>query len=248
MCTIEWQRPDGQTDRITHFVKKICTFCIAYPDPPPPTEEDNLDRRSQKEEKRRKFYDRFSSISPVEHPHSITEEDITVANGFGARTSKETWHKHNLLAHLAELETLDPNWDLFENVGEEVWQSRKRALRNVLERVMGENGSGIAMSSGTKVLHLKRPKLIPICDSVVVARIAGRSLRGTKVEQTIECINIIRKIGQNNIEEIETAADHLRSLGEENAYSHISPLRILDAVLWFDTEARRQHWSLLGWD
>ena len=78
----------------------------------------------------------------------------------------------------------------------------------------------------TKLLHIKRPRLIPICDSFVAATMEKRAW---DAESTASLILAIREAGRSNVEVLKTISSRLESIG------FLRPLvRILDVLRWFD--------------
>ena len=171
---------------------------------------------------------------------AIAECDITAANQFAARTSWNWWQGFH--QPLPTLEEVGTDWQLFDQDDE--WEARKQALKELLKSVMQPH---ISWASATKVLHLKRPAFIPICDSIVVNRVLGNQLPPEKWEVALETTRAIREIGINHRKTIREAQQYLQDhLEPDYAYASLSEVRVLDAAIWFDTEARRAHWTLLG--
>ena len=84
---------------------------------------------------------------------------------------------------------------------------------------------GVGWAMATKVLHMKRPRLVPIMDSLVVPPIGGRTDEfptpiGVVVSQ-------VRAVARANAQGLEAIAVGLRDLPFTLALA-----RILDAVLW----------------
>jgi len=90
----------------------------------------------------------------------ITDEDRQLANKIAARISAKTWAQITTDKSIAKI----GDWDLL-NMNDLEWQSRKGVVHDVLTALLMHPAIGVARL--TKALHRKRPKLIPICDSVV---------------------------------------------------------------------------------
>jgi len=226
--TITWQRGIEQ-ERVDWFVHKWCVFCIAYPEPA---------------DEAVRFYDRWA----IENNRDYVErEDVAVANTFQARTPWGKWQP-SLGAINQALAQIDVKWGLFDPLPEEIWLQRRMQVQALFEAAMR---GGIGYASGTKVLHLKRPNLIPICDSVIVRRLAVQTRGNTYPAVAISCMEELRKIGMSgqNRAVLGEAKNYVAGiLGSESAYAHATDVRILDAVLWSDTGERRRYWPLLGWE
>lgn len=228
---VNWDGPNGH-DHITHFVEKFCAFCIAYP-------YDGSD-----------FFPEAIAHSNAAAGPEITNvirgEDISAAKRLGARTRNEAWAA--LQAHhgmLAALEELNAHWDLFQ-VGDGDWNHVSEAVTNALGAAFAVNG--VKVANGTKLLWIKRPRLVPICDTRVVQRLTGND-HAELVDVAMASIQLIRTMGQNHLALLQNARDHATArLHEGNPYRNLFEVRILEAVLWFDTQQRGNHWPLLGWN
>jgi Family of unknown function (DUF6308) len=62
----------------------------------------------------------------------------------------------------------------------------------------------------TKLLHLKRPNLIPICDSYVCSMVGKRAGNATG---TTSLIMAVREIGCANLDALAEISQRLRSIG-----------------------------------
>ncbi len=130
----------------------------------------------------------------------------------------------------------------------ERWQDISKALSSLLGVLVAE--PGIAIGVATKVLHLKRPELVPICDSVVMGRLISCANSTKSVARAMKCIEKFRDIGmqEGNRAVLKTAQGFLREkLPPGNAHREMSLVKILDSVLWFDTSERLPYFDLLGW-
>ena len=231
MCwhqTLAWEGPNGP-DEIPHFLEKLCAFCLAFP------------------------YDGSDSFpETVAHENASggaadADADIAAAKRLGARgATAAAWEemKHNesiqdVLGHTS------PDWRLFD-LGGAAWQEEaKPAIQRILSLCLRIRGIGVA--NATKLFWVKRPHLIPICDSIVMNRLIGT--RGADVCAAMHCIEMMRNIGIKHQPLLHEGSVHLTEhLDDGNPYRRLFEVRILEAVLWFDTDARRRHWALLGWN
>jgi hypothetical protein len=103
------------------------------------------------------------------------------------------------------------------------WQNSKRILREVLTPLLMY--SGIGVSRLTKALHRKRPKLIPICDSVVQSALGISA--GNKCDRIITCMEKFRIAGQRHISRLQKLREVSRRLQAE-----MTELRILELLYW----------------
>jgi len=157
----------------------------------------------------------------------ITAGDITAINQtMAARSSAKHWDKFTTAkSDLASLAALDTRWDLFE-MTDEAWKSNdmETALAKVFESVMGPyRGAAVV----TKVLHIKRPKLIPVCDSVVAATM-GTALDNSSDPWSVGRFVVhLRAQGRENLDSLSAIQERLRVIGFDR-----SLVRILDSILW----------------
>jgi hypothetical protein len=107
-------------------------------------------------------YDKFV----VEHDNSLSPLDILLANNIGARLTGEDfvriWGKSGEISeHLAnmpkDVDLSDPSLD-----HEDFWKGLKELFKTC-------RCKGVSYSKITKILHKKRPRLIPIVDYDIVA-------------------------------------------------------------------------------
>ncbi len=168
-------------------------------------------------------YDEYvaSGVSPR---HRIAREDVAVINTFmGGRSPYGDWAELLAARSISQLRRIDPTWNLF-TTSERLWRDADvpaRLLR-LFERV---TGPGIGISRATKLLHIKRPDLIPICDSNVVRTLG---VRGDDAAAGVEVVGLLR-------EQRTVLRPVLRELQRElRATDGIrrSLPRIADALIW----------------
>ena len=147
----------------------------------------------------------------------ITEEDRRIANKIAARMSAKTWAPivGQSIAQVGD-------WDLL-NMSDFEWQSRKKVIHEVLGVLLRHPGIGVARL--TKALHRKRPKLIPICDNVVLKALAVDP--GNKADRIITCMDRFRIVGQKQLPRLQELQKLSRQHGVEMA-----ELRILELLYW----------------
>lgn len=149
----------------------------------------------------------------------ITDEDRQLANKIAARMSAKTW---------AQITDTDKSiakigdWDLL-NMDDQEWQSRKGVDRDVLTALLMHPGIGVARL--TKALHRKRPKLIPICDSVVQNALGVCA--GNKADRIIACMDQFRIVGRKHMSRLQELQELSKQLQAE-----MTELRILELLYW----------------
>lgn len=178
----------------------------------------NEDRSSRVEQS----YDSYiaSGTSPL---NRIVLADVVAINKtMGARSPHSDWAAVIRRGLLTELKAIDVKWDLF-STPDEIWSRRPIGERvaDLLDAVMGK---GIGLARATKVLHIKRPKLIPICDSYVLRLMGLPGENGASVAALIEHLRSLR-------EELMPTLVDIREKLLERGYDR-TLLRIADALIW----------------
>lgn len=160
----------------------------------------------------------------------IEPYDVTVLNtSMRARTKPEVWHPLHDAGNLNWLEAVDPDWDLLSMPQDEFDQRNMGAVVEQLAFSMLRKW--INVSVATKMLHLKRPRLMPVLDPLVVAQLGARISTTAKFEtrakQIREVVLFVREQGLANGNELTAIKAHLASRGKERTL-----VRVLDALLW----------------
>ena len=170
-----------------------------------------------------KGYDR-RVLSPDNPPNTITGDDITCVNTtMMARTPRHAWKPFiDSKDTLSWLTALDPSWDLLE-MDDGAWSGSgcEGRLEAAFKALMGPFRTTAVT---TKVLALKRPKLIPICDSFVSDMVGGKP--GDYHAKT-DLILEVRKVGRDNLAALQEIDGRLRTIGIKRTL-----VRILDGLLW----------------
>ncbi len=155
----------------------------------------------------------------------IIDGDITAVNRtMAARTPHETWAPIVAGRDWRWLVALDHRWDLFD-LDPVAWRDANAAarLRDAFEAIR-RPGLGIAVT--TKVLHIKRPRLVPVLDSLVIAQIGGRV--DDDPASWVDAIERIGAVGRANLPQLHQIREHLSRVGLPNR----TLVRVLDALLW----------------
>jgi hypothetical protein len=172
-------------------------------------------------------------------PNRITSDDISAVNQtMAARTPYKYWTAFTgATVDEPWLSALDPQWDLYA-MPEKDW------LRHVVhthldvafKAVIGPY-RGPAVT--TKVLHIKRPRLIPVCDSYV-ARTMGVALLDSA--GLLKLVMHLHEQGQANLEALLAIQGRLSEVGIERTL-----VRILDALLWMRGNDRGEYAVFSEW-
>jgi hypothetical protein len=180
-----------------------------------------------------KAYDQHAGRGDL---NRITTDDVrTINQTMRARSRHTAWETLTSAGPLPWLAVLDPSWDLIELPDRE-WEQLgcTELLEAVFAAALGPYRNHAVAS---KVLHLKRPLLIPILDSLVVEQIGG----GERTP-AIDLVLHVRAEGQRN----RFALRQVQASLEESRIAR--PLvRILDVLLWSGHPAAGLK-ALTGWE
>jgi len=158
-----------------------------------------------------------------------------------ARTAHDRWAPL-IDTPLPWLQALDPQIDLLETE-DAVW-AQAHAEHAVLAALAAVVGPGRGVSVATKMLHLKRPRLFPILDRLVVEMLGGTLAEDAAPEIRARlAANLVLHVRAQGIRSL----DPLREIQSQLARLDLdrSLVRILDAILWLahpaagNTGARR---------
>jgi len=166
-----------------------------------------------------------------QRPDRITRSDIKAINSsMRARSSPDLWT--SVFNRPGKwLSGVDKSWRLFA-LTDRQWQADAApALARCIQHLI-RHGRGVSV--GTKVLHIKRPELIPVCDSLVVEQL--RFPAPTTGESAVAVIDHLRREGSRQIEQLRAIQAHLQTVGLER-----SLVRILDGLLWASHPTTRMY-------
>jgi hypothetical protein len=165
-------------------------------------------------------------------PDLISRNDVALVNRtMGARSSYSNWTRLFKRGSLPALRAVGPGIDVF------LTSDREWAARHVLDNLASlfglVIGKGIGIAVATKVLHMKRPRLIPVCDSYVLRLMGIPGQDADSGVALVECLRSLRAQWTPPLEQLQ------RSLGSRG-YDR-SLVRIADALMWsaLDTERTR---------
>lgn len=155
-------------------------------------------------------------------PSRIEAKDVDAINRtMRARSPQEVW-KTLRDRELPWLAAISKGWDLAD-IDDDGWRAEVApALEAAFTALLGV-GRGVSRS--TKMLHLKRPRLIPVLDSLVVAQL-GSPMPSTP-SRAIDLIDHVRRVVHDNASALQQIIDYLRLQGVDR--SHV---RVRDALLW----------------
>jgi hypothetical protein len=194
------------------------------------------------------LYVNYDAKARPDRPNEITKEELNDVNRAMQTRSPERVWEELLCKPLPKLEAIGTSADLVA-MSDKQWDAVKPALSSLYQCVMSK--SGINAAVGTKVLHLKRPRLVAIADRLIMdwLKIPG----GKAAERALGVAVEIRRIGRT--------CDNQAVLADIRAYlgrlSFILPgripgaCRILDALLWMEAREKRSKryvhlWEVVG--
>lgn len=165
----------------------------------------------------------------------LRKEDIQVANLMRARMSAEVIAK--ILARNDSIESRlirIPKESMLER------ELPTKELKELFDSILMPN---VRMARATKILHKKRPELIPILDSVIqeyARQVRSKNPDGShprsQAELATEYCQILKRDVDDNRHSLKAVRENLKQKG-----IHLSELRILDILIW----STRKSWSAL---
>jgi Family of unknown function (DUF6308) len=167
--------------------------------------------------------------------------DLRAVNGSMATRMPDKWWSE-LLDGVPRswLAALDPAWTLLD-LSDAAWEEGHVTdrLRAALNEMVGDHRG---LSVATKLLHLKRPALVPILDSLVVDQLGGRGVEGSAL------IEHVRAEGRRNLDALHGIQRELATIvGSDDQPIRRSLVRILDVLLWATHPGSALYPILGGW-
>ncbi len=171
----------------------------------------------------------------------IVDGDVSAVNRtMAARTPHKTWAAVVALSDWTWLQAVDPRWDLFDMSAAD-WESA--LVRQQLVSAFAEiRRPGLGIAVVTKVLHIKRPRLIPVLDSLVLAQVGARATGD--VRTWVDALEAVRAVGLANLAQLRMIQEHLRT----REIADRSLVQILDALLWAGSAGSGLFPRLTGWE
>ena len=140
----------------------------------------------------------------------ILDDDVTAVNStMAARTSHVTWAAVIAQTDWRWLSALSSDWDLIETSDQE-WGANNvpGRLRTAFHAVQRPS---LQIAVVTKVLHIKRPRLVPVLDSLVISQIGARYTED--VAAWVAAMEHLRTVGRANLEALVAIRAHLEAQG-----------------------------------
>jgi len=160
----------------------------------------------------------------------ITKADIDSANNLYAMIDRyDKTESRRILDQSIILSTLlveIPNIPIYQYSDVE-WSNIRLKIESLLKKMTSIHGVGIAKT--TKILHLKRPGLLPVLDSYVVQFLTGKTLSSSQrdISLAMKSLDISREIIQTQIKEFIELQSDLRTLPIT-----LTIVRLFDILCW----------------
>jgi hypothetical protein len=156
-------------------------------------------------------------------PNRVIEADVSAINvTMRARSPHVDWTNVIKRGNLRELAALRQDLDLFRT-SDAVW-ARERVPTRLAALFRAIIGKGIGIARATKVLHIKRPKLIPVCDSYVLGLMGIPNIGADSGVALVEHLRAVRR------ELSPTLVDCQERLTQHGIDRSL--VRILDSLIW----------------
>jgi hypothetical protein len=174
----------------------------------------------------------FDAHSLTCAPDRVEPADLKALNTtMRARTPEEYWEDLLAAGDLPHIHALQSNWDLVL-MPDDQWQQQEVEAK-IAAALTGTFARGRQVSLTTKVLHLKRPRLFPVLDSLVLetlrAPIPSYLVAASRLERTLAVISHVRSEARRLQTELEAVQTYL---GSRNPVIERPLARILDGLLW----------------
>ncbi len=180
-------------------------------------------------------YDGYIS-SGESPPNRVTDKDVNVINrSMGTRSKRSRWEPIINKGELPELLKLDPTWDLIL-MDESDWERNQVPVR-IEAAVDALVRPYIQIAAATKVLHIKRPALVPVCDADVLGRLGVTESEASRATMAV-CVDL-RREGRRLLEPLSA----LQVQVAEELHQQISLVRILEVLIW-KSHPNRGGWRL----
>jgi len=169
-------------------------------------------------------------------PNRVTVADVVAINTtMRARSPHTAWELLTAAPEpLSWLVAIPPDASLFR-MGDDEWQALRPVLAQALAAAIGPYRN---LSVATKVLHLKRPWLFPVLDSLVLQQLGGLG------RPHLDVLGHLRSVGVANRKALDLIAVSLAQAGLRPR----SDVRVMDALLWSSHPAAGLAGELGGWE
>lgn len=174
----------------------------------------------------------YDDLAMQDRPDDFDDTDAaTIRRGMGLdRHPKSGWKWLVEQAPTALVSALPPDEDL-GGVPDERYVELRPAVEAALRGFIGETGDRRGLAVATKMLHLKRPALIPICDSHTMTMLgidlAAAASKQKRTAAGLLALDLVRQAARENENELARVGAYL----SERGYPRTA-IRVLDVLLW----------------
>ena len=173
--------------------------------------------------------------------NNISNEDIEAANNLFAMIGRydKTESKQLLIqsSNISKILSAIPNTDL-PGIPDTEWLELRAKIKKLFMLLLSIRGIGLAKT--TKILHLKRPKLIPVLDSFVIKFLLDVDI--SEIEKTRQVA-----IGLNALDQVRNLIRTQRTAFEQlvkktsNLPIPLTTVRLFDILCW-----TAEKWDIRG--
>lgn len=169
-----------------------------------------------------------------DHRSKFEETDLQLLLGATEPRGSSPYWEDLLVLHPSPkwLTRLDPAWDLIR-MPEASWLSQD-CTASIEAAFQGLYGAHRRKAIITKLLYMKRPLLVPICDSTLAGLMR---LRKDDPQALAGFVSHFREQGRRNVAALEVIQRDLESRGLRRSLP-----RILQAVLWCKAASSGPYW------
>lgn len=173
--------------------------------------------------------------------NNITRKDIDAANELYAMIDRydkdESTRLLSYSTNLSSLLSVIPNVNIFAVPNQE-WLDFRNKIEKLLAKFLSIRGIGLAKA--TKILHLKRPNLIPVLDSFVIKFLMDVNI---SEEAKSSCVNIGLQALDRVREIIAQQRDAFEKLVRQTSdlSVQLTPVRMFDILCW-----TAEKWDIRG--
>ena len=171
---------------------------------------------------------RSYDLARVPADNTLDESQVRLANKMNARMGPSAVSAFLQMKEAvgAQLAGIPPTLRLWDNDTSIPWSHLAELFRSCL-------APGLGPARVTKVLHKKRPNLIPILDSIVVrylertAAEKGVRFPNDAAQRMVSYVKLLRTDVERNLPTLQRLGNRVAAQGGE-----LSPLRVLDILIW----------------
>ena len=170
----------------------------------------------------------------------VSKDDVDAANELYAMIDRYDKNESNRL--LRRTDSISGSLSVIPNVplytlNDEEWDNLQGDIRDLFLKFLLIHGFGLAKT--TKILHLKRPEVFPVLDSLVVKFLLGAQLgfdRDRDIKLGLNALDKMRNIIIDNLDEFVALKNSLSDL-----HIPLTITRLFDILCW-----STEKWDIQG--